>query len=279
MNGVNFKEAVKLHQNGVQDAHIHKVFQTYLEKDIHFLRDGGDNLGVTKRAKELSVAYDIDYRTSIFAIHKNGYYGRIVGFGFDTITEYRDLVNRAKKEGADFIKIMCSGILDFDVYGKVSTPLDDFSVIREMVHIAHEEGFAVMAHVNTPKQIKYALEAGTDSIEHGYYMDEECMDIMLETGAVWVPTVTTVCNLIGTHRFDEENVKKIAQSHLENVNKAVRKGVLLAVGSDAGAICVPHAQGTLDEVKWLKQAVKDDSLLLPILVQGEAVIREKFRRC
>lgn len=278
MNGVNFKEAIALHQHGVQDSHIHNFFKSNLEKDIHFLRDGGDNLGVTKRAKELSSEYDVDYRTPIFAIHKNGYYGGIVGLGFDTIKEYQTLVERVKKEGGDFIKIMCSGILDFGTYGKVSTPLDDFELIKEMVRIAHEEGFSVMTHVNTPRQIRYALLAGVDSIEHGYYMDEDCMNLMLETGAVWVPTVTTVCNLIGTHRFDEENVRKIANSHLENVKKAVHKGVLLAVGSDAGAIYVPHGQGTVDEVKWLKEAVKDDSLLLPILDKGEKVIKEKFKR-
>lgn len=278
MNGVNFKQAMELHKNGVKDFHIHNFFKANLEKGIHFLRDGGDHFGVTKRAKELSTEYDIDYRTPIFAIHKNGYYGGIVGFGFDTITEYKNLVYQVKKEGGDFIKIMCSGILDFNTFGKVSTPLDDFNLIKEMVHIAHEEGFSVMTHVNTPTQIKYALLAGVDSIEHGYYMDEECMKLMKENGTVWVPTLSTVCNLIGKNRFNEENVALIASSHRENIKKAANLGVLIAVGSDAGAVYVLHGRGTVDELHWLQDAVKNDDVLLPLLTKGEERIREKFKR-
>ncbi|KIR04034.1 Aryldialkylphosphatase related protein [Lachnospiraceae bacterium TWA4] len=276
MNGVNFKQAIETHKNGVKDEFIHRYFKAYIEKDIHYLRDGGDNLGVSKRAKELAKDYDLTYRSPIFAIHKNGYYGGIVGRGFDTIEEYKNLVLEVKREGGDFIKFMSSGILDFNEFGKVSTPLDDFSLINEMVHIAHEEGFAVMTHVNTPRQIRYALLAGADSIEHGYYMDDECIRLLIETRAVWVPTVTTICNLIGTGRFDEKNVAQIAKSHQTAIKKAVELGALVAVGSDAGAVYVPHAQGTVDEVKWLREAVGDDEKLFAVLDKGEQMIKRKF---
>ena len=49
-----------------------------------------------------------------------------------------------------------------------------------MIHIAHEEGFSVMAHVNGAETVKQAVLAGADSIEHGAYMDTETIQVMAE---------------------------------------------------------------------------------------------------
>ena len=91
--------------------------------------DGGDALGVSARAKELAPEYGIDYRTPIFAIHKEGHYGSIVGKGFATMVEFHKRVLEAKQAGADFIKIMTTGILDFNEHGAITgTPLDGSEV-------------------------------------------------------------------------------------------------------------------------------------------------------
>lgn len=47
--------------------------------------------------------------------------------------------------------------------------------IRELIHIAHEEGFSVMAHVNGAAPVLAAVEAGVDSVEHGNFLDEEAL--------------------------------------------------------------------------------------------------------
>lgn len=282
MDGKNYRDAVSLHRNGVQDSVIHEHFRLYQKENITFVRDGGDALGVSARAKELSSLYGIDYRTPVFAIHKNGYYGGIVGHGFDTIEEYADLVSQVSRAHGDFIKIMASGILDFDEFGKVSTPLQDAKLIREMVSIAHGEGFAVMVHVNTAPQIRMALEAGCDSIEHGYYMDEDCRELFVETGAVWVPTLATCSNLRGCGRFCEEAVDHITRCHMENIRLALEKGVSIAAGSDAGAYMVPHAAGLLDEIRLLKEACQNDPGLIEALEtnleKSQEIIEKKFRR-
>ena len=60
--------------------------------------------------------------------------------------KFHKRVLEAKQAGADFIKIMTTGILDFNEHGAITgTPLDG-SEVKEMVHIAHEEGMAVMSH-------------------------------------------------------------------------------------------------------------------------------------
>ena len=92
--------------------------------------------------------YGITYRTPMFAIHKNGHYGGIVGKGFDDLKEYHQLVKEVRALGGNFVKVMFSGIMDFSIPGMITgTPLCE-EEIKEMIHIAHEEGFSVMAHVN-----------------------------------------------------------------------------------------------------------------------------------
>ena len=117
MDGLNYRKAIAIHKEQIDDQSIREHLKAYQKLGITFLRDGGDALGVSKRAKDLAAEYGIDYRTPIFAIHKNGHYGAIVGKGFDNMKEYYALVKEAKKQGADFIKIMTTGLLDFNNHG------------------------------------------------------------------------------------------------------------------------------------------------------------------
>ena len=196
MDGVNYRHAVDMHKNGPDDKIIREHLKAYQKRGIAFVRDGGDALGVSARAKELAPEYGIDYRTPIFAIHKEGHYGSIVGNGFATMVEFHKRVLEAKQAGADFIKIMTTGILDFNEHGAITgTPLDG-SEVKEMVHIAHEEGMAVMSHTNGDYGVQAAVAAGVDSLEHGNYMNEESLAMLAESDTVWVPTLITVRNLL-----------------------------------------------------------------------------------
>ena len=180
MDGVNYREAVARHRDAVCEEKVREFFEAYQRAGVSFIRDGGDNAGVSKRASEIAGEYGIDYRTPIFAVHKEGHYGRIVGRSFSNMKEFHQRVQEAAAEGADFIKIMTTGLLDFNDHGVVTgTPLDRDEV-REMVHIAHEEGFAVMSHTNGIYGVQAAVEAGVDSLEHGNYMDEETLSMLAD---------------------------------------------------------------------------------------------------
>ena len=120
MDGKNYREAVSMHRNGVVEEVIHTCFSKYRENGILFLRDGGDFYGVSKRAKELAPDYGIEYLTPVFAIHKEGHYGGIVGKSFGNLKEYHGLVKEVKASGGDFIKIMVSGLIEFSAFGKLT---------------------------------------------------------------------------------------------------------------------------------------------------------------
>ena len=235
-------------------------------------------MGVSMRAKELASEYGIDYRTPIFAIHKEGHYGSIVGKSFATMREFHDRVLEAKNAGADFIKIMTTGIMDFNAHGAVTgTPLDAAEV-KEMVHIAHQEGMSVMSHTNGDYGVQAALSAGVDSLEHGNYMNEESLVMFAESDTVWVPTLVTVRNLLGDGRYEDDALKPIVESSEENIRKAFQLGVKVALGSDAGAYRVIHGKGIQDEVQAFVHILGDREVVYRWLADGESEIRKRFIR-
>ena len=276
MNGVNYRKAVDLHKSGPDDRVIREHLKAYQDKGIRFIRDGGDALGVSARAKELAPEYGIDYRTPVFAIYKEGHYGSIVGKSFATMREFHDRVIEAKSAGADFVKIMTTGIMDFSEYGTVTgTPLDAAEV-KEMVHISHEEGMAVMSHTNGDYGIQAAVKAGADSLEHGNYMNEESLAMLAESNTVWVPTLVTVRNLLGDGRYADEVLRPIIETAEENVRKAFWLGVKVAPGSDAGAYRVLHGQGIQDEIDSFAKILEGYDDVYRWLANGEEEIKKKF---
>ena len=61
--------------------------------------------------------------------------------------------------------------------------------VRAATEVAHEKGKKVDVHAGGPGGIKTALRNGVDVIHHGYYTDDECIELMVEKGAYWVPTL------------------------------------------------------------------------------------------
>lgn len=280
MDGKNYKTAVSLHKTEVQDGPIREHFKNWKDAGVTFVRDGGDSLGVSRRARELAPEYGIDYRTPVFAIHKKGHYGGIVGKAFTDWKEYAALMREAKAEGADFIKIMISGLMEFSACGVLSEEGLSPEEIRIMIHMAHEEGMAVMAHGNGGLQVRAAIEAGVDTLEHGAYLTKETLDVLSESETIWVPTLAPTGNLLGCGRFPDEEIRKILDMRLEQVRYAFGKGAKLGLGSDAGAYLVPHGRGLSDEYAWMCQAVgvEQEEGLYERLLRSEEEIKKKMKR-
>ena len=272
LDGDNWRSAIDRHRNGPDILWIRGVLERYQRLGFSYLRDGGDRWGVGKTARALTPEYGICYRTPLAPLCKAGHYGSFIGKAFSDFREYTDLVRQARREGADFIKIMISGLMDFDRAGVLTEPGLPDREIRELVHIAHQEGFAVMAHANGNRVVTAAARAGVDSVEHGAYLGEEALSAMVESGTVWVPTLSAIGNLRGKGRFQEAAVEAILDSALENVAKFADMRGLLAPGTDAGAWAVPH--GSLTEYALLERALGEKRD--PVLKKGIAAVREKF---
>ena len=272
LDGVDWKKAIHRHRGQAEENWVRKVLEQYRQLGFVYLRDGGDRWGVGAKTRELAPDYGIRYRTPLAPLCRAGHYGGFIGRKYEYLREYAALVAEARKGGADFIKIMISGLMDFDRFGVLTEEGLPPEEIRELIHIAHEEGFSVMAHANGARTVEAAAEAGVDSVEHGAYLDADALAAMKENGTVWVPTLSTVGNLRGKGRFSETDVGKILDSALENVRAFAGMGGLLAPGTDAGAWAVPH--GSLTELQLLEQALGEETDR--ILGRGIARIVRKF---
>ena len=267
LDGVDWRTSIERHVNRPDKALIQKTLSRYQELGYTYLRDGGDRWGAGAMARKLAPEYGITYRTPLAPMCKAGHYGSFIGISYSSMAEYANLVKQAKARGADFLKIMISGLMDFDRYGVLTEPGLSPHEIRELIHIAHQEGLAVMAHANGARTVEAAAAAGVDSVEHGAYLDPDALAAMEAAGTVWVPTLSTIGNLRGTGRFSESDVAKILDSALENLSQY--KG-LIAPGTDAGAWSVPHGIDT--ECTLLALA----SITPARLEQGIAAIKERF---
>ena len=268
LDGLEWRSAIDRHRETPDETFIRQVLKTYQDLGFVYLRDGGDRWGAGKRARELAPGYGLVYRTPLGNLCRKGHYGGFIGESYADLKEYASLVRQHRENGADFIKIMISGLMDFDRFGVLTDEGQPEDEIREIIHIAHEEGFAVMAHANGARTAEAAAVAGVDSVEHGAYLDEDALQAMKEAGTVWVPTLSTIGNLRGKGRFDEKAVCAILDSALENVGKFAAMGGLIAPGTDAGAWAVPH--GSLTEYELLKDVPEET------LKRGIETIIKKF---
>lgn len=272
LDGFEWRSAIGRHAEKPDIPWIRQVLAEYQRQGFVYLRDGGDRWGAGAAAREIAPEYGITYRTPLANLCKAGCYGGFIGESYENFKEYAQLVRQHRKDGADFIKIMISGLMDFDRFGALSQPGYPGAEIRELVHIAHEEGFAVMAHANGARTAEAAALAGIDSVEHGAYLDSDALAAMAESGAVWVPTLSTIGNLRGKGRFDEAAVAQILESAMENVKQFAAMGGLIAPGTDAGAWAVPHAG--LSEYELLREALGENTDA--ILTRGAEKIMKKF---
>ena len=272
LDGLDWKKAIDRHREKPAEGWIREQLEIYRNLGFTYLRDGGDRWGAGAKARELAPEYGIVYRTPLAPLCRKGHYGAFIGRTYEDMAEFRALVRETRQQGGDFIKIMISGLMDFDRFGVLTDEAREPEEIRELIRIAHGEGFSVMVHVNGARTVEAAALAGVDSVEHGAYLDRQALEAMVANNVIWVPTLSTVGNLRGKGRFREEAVQEILKSAVENVTAFGEMGGLLAPGTDAGAWAVPH--GSLTEFELLEQCLEDRTE--EILRRGTRAVMERF---
>ena len=113
--------------------------------------------------------------------------------------------------------------------------------VDAVVSAAKDYGMWVAVHAHGAEGMKRAIKAGVDSIEHGTFMDLEAMDLMIENGTYYVPTISAgefVAEKSKIDNFFPEIVRPKAASVGPQISdtfrKAYEKGVKIAFGTDAG---------------------------------------------
>ncbi|MFQ5967034.1 MAG: amidohydrolase family protein [Acidimicrobiia bacterium] len=153
----------------------------------------------------------------------------------DGVPECLKAVRKQLRRGALLIKVCASG----GVMSEVDHPIhQQFSEeeLRAIVEEAARADRIVAAHCHGKPGIMAALEAGARTIEHGTYLDREAAQLMIEKGAVLVPTRFIVEQLLALKdqlpRYAYEKAVMISDQHWQAVQIAISEGVRIAVGTD-----------------------------------------------
>jgi imidazolonepropionase-like amidohydrolase len=149
-------------------------------------------------------------------------------------------VRQRFKEGSDVIKIMATGgVLDVLANGSGAEFTED--EMRAIVQTANDYGLKVMAHAHGAEGIKRALRAGVTSIEHGTFIDDECIELFKKTGAWYVPTVIAGKSVADSAKIPNYFPPVVAKKAMEigpkiqaTLTRAYKAGVKIAFGTDAG---------------------------------------------
>lgn len=176
--------------------------------------------------------------TSGSAFTMTGGHFYITAHEVDSPDEMRKGVRQLLKKGATNIKFMATGGVSFNG----ETP-NDIQLSEEEMRAgtieAHHKGIPVAAHAQGNAGIKNAIRAGVDSIEHGFYLDDEAIQMMLDRGTFLTPTLNAMWAIINRGKDDLPDwmLKKANGhwlAHKKSIEMAAKAGIPIAMGTDAG---------------------------------------------
>lgn len=163
----------------------------------------------------------------------------------DGVDGMRRMVRELLMRGADFIKICATGGIT-SVTDSWDEPQFTVEEIRVAVTEAAARGRHVAAHAEGLAGINNALRAGVHSLEHGWFINEESIDLLLQTGAWWTPTLALVplsvarrqkdstwaASQLGREDEKDAQIYALMQRQVPLWKEAVRRGVKVAFGTD-----------------------------------------------
>jgi imidazolonepropionase-like amidohydrolase len=168
-----------------------------------------------------------------------GGHGWQMGQEVDGPDEVRKAARDQIKAGADIVKLMATGGVMTPAVEPGSEQLTE-EELRAGIQEAHKAGKKTATHAMGTQGILNAVRAGIDSIEHGVYLNEEAVSLMVKRNIPFIPTLSALYHILtkgveaGIPRFAVEKTLVVKPFHLESVRMAREAGVRIAMGTDAG---------------------------------------------
>jgi imidazolonepropionase-like amidohydrolase len=235
--------------------HLHYLFS----HGVLAVRDGGDRGGFALRYRsEKEMHKEIILKCTGRAWHKKGRYGGLIG---RHPAEKENLAEAYKRDNdlVDQVKLVNSGLNSLKIFARETGPQFTREDITEVVVAAEQQGRKVMVHANGRIPVRLAVEGGCHSIEHGFFMGRENLQLMAEQGTFWVPTLFTMKAYgenISSAQVDADRkvVEKNLNHQIEQLAMARELGVKVALGTDAGSLGVLHGESMVEEMKLFRKA-------------------------
>lgn len=249
----------------------------WLTAGVVALRDGGDAAAtVLLYRQKKKPAWPLLLTTGMALRHPQRY-GSFLGPD-RPVKKLGGLLEELAARKVDWIKILVSGVVSFTHYGQVGPLHFSQEALSALVAHARQLGRPVMAHANSPAGVQQALRAGVATVEHGYFLDEDCLKEMAEKQTAWLPTIVPVANQVRTELAagwpadSRQVIERTYRRQQEMLFKAWEMGVPLGLGSDAGASGVEHGRGLLQEMLYYREAGLPAGQVLRLATRGNAAI-------
>lgn len=169
---------------------------------------------------------------------------------------FRAATRAQLKEGADVIKLCITGGIAGE-HEQIRDPQATFAEMQAATEAAHNAGKRITAHAGSPVAISQGIEAGLDCIEHGYFLDDSTIDLMVKRGTYLVPTlsVSRCPDYMRERDCPEWMIEKslrAGEDHMRAFQDALAAGVKIAMGTDM--LPTDKYLGTLAvyrEIEWM----------------------------
>lgn len=278
MCGADFAIAARLATEAASAlAAAHNAWRT-VRAGVTTVRDLGNPFGVAIAVRD-AIERGLLRGPRILAAGKivcmTGGHCWYIGLESDGPHEMRKAVRENLKAGADCIKVIATGgVLSPGVeVGHAQLDIDELSVA---VNEAHRAGRRVAAHAIGADGVKNALRAGVDTIEHGCYLDAESIGLFQSCNAVYVPTLSAPYWL--RKHVDElpayaaRKTNEVYDAHRESFTAAVKAGVRIAAGTDAGTPFNDHAMFAHELVLMTELGMSPEEALLSATSRAAAAL-------
>jgi imidazolonepropionase-like amidohydrolase len=267
---VNFKEREQYLESHPEQLleHGRRRWPKILQCGVGAVRDAGDKhrvgLTLAREAKEAHAGGKLATTPWIdspgAAIHHRGRYGAFMGQPLEDHADPATCVASRVEGGADRIKLLVSGIINFKEGRVTAAPQMPIEEVRALVEAAKAHGKQTFAHASGTDGVENSIEGGVTTVEHGFFITEDQLKRMRDRRIAWVPTFAPVQLQIdraadlGWDDVVVGHLKRIIDGHREMLRTAYEMGVLIVAGSDAGSCGVPHGVGLIDELVHMHTA-------------------------
>ena len=243
-----------LHFPASAGASASGIADTLLAHGINRAYEGGDATGAGLAAKK-DLAGRLEILASGFGLYKKGGYGKYIGRGVKDIEQAKSEIESLISAGADYIKIVHSGIYDPET-DRITAGGFERSELAEMTAFVRDRGLAVFCHANGAGAVQEAVDLGAAAIVHGLRVSDETLSIMADKRVVFIPTLQAFQSLrsLAGSTASMRNLEQAVEGHLDAVGRAHAKGVKVAPGSDAGPRFIPYGTSFCDELRLLMMA-------------------------
>lgn len=231
-----------------------------LQFGVGTVRDAGDKDGVglalasAARAQlgQLATVPWIDSPGA--AIHHRGRYGSFMGAPIEDHGSPAECVAARVEQGAQRIKLLVSGIINFKVGRVTAPPQLTIDEVTALVKAAADHGRQTFAHASGTAGIENSIEGRVTTVEHGFFCTQDQLARMRDRNIAWVPTFAPVqaqidyADRVGWGPEVVGHLSRIIDGHRQMLSLAHTMGVQVIAGSDAGSCGVPHGAGLLTEL-------------------------------